>query len=379
MRAYGEDRPQRLAGRFVRLDVDVDRVENAALVERLGWEGRLPAFLVVDPRSGDVVLRMLGKAATAADVSALVAEGRLAIAGRRGADAIAAEAERSAGANDVARAAAEYRRAMETADLSWPGRDRAAANLVLLLSVWDGPGCAREARALSPRMSPGRARATVAFTGLDCATALPKDAPERAAMADLEPATRAALDDPGLHVETRLNMLSSLAWARDAADDREGRRRSAEAYWAVVSETYARAADGPGRAALAYHLAVAAMAADDPGRAIPLLARARAEAPGDFEVSYWLARMLRDAGRLDEALPESIHAVDVAYGPRRLRAWDLHADVLGRKGDRAGERAALEAAIAYASALPKDAMRRPREQALLGRVTSHLAKVPPTP
>ncbi len=379
MRAYAEDSPQRHAGRFVRLDVDVDRIENAPLVERLGWEGRLPTFLVVDPRSGEAVLRLIGKTATATDLEAFVEEGRAAIAGRRGADALAAQAERAAAANDVARAAGEYRRALETADASWPGRDRAISNLVLLLSVWDGAGCAREAHALFSRMSPGRPRASVAFTGLDCATALPEGAPERAAIPDLEAATRAALDDLGLHVETKLNMLSSIAWARDAASDREGKRAAAETYWTFVADAYGRAPDPPSRAAYAYHLAVAAMAADDPMRAVSLLARVRSETGDDFEVSYWLARMLRDGGRLDDALLEADHGLEVAYGPRRLRAYDLRADLLGRKGDRAGERATLEAAMAYAASLPEDAMRRPREKALLARVQSHLAKLPPRP
>lgn len=89
--------------------------------------------------------------------------------------------------------------------------------------------------------------------------------------------------------------------------------------------------------------------------------------------------MLRDAGRLDEALLEADHGLGVAYGPRKLRAYDLRADVLGRKGDRAGERATLEAAIVYATSLPQDSMRRPRERALLARVTSRLAKVSPSP
>lgn len=318
---------------------------------------------------------MLGKTARAEELRAFVAEGRAAISGRRGADSVAERAEREAAANRPATALAAYREALERGGPSWPGGERTIGNLVLMLSVWDWAACASEARALFPRMDRGPARAGVAFTGLDCALALPRNAPERAAIPELEEDTRAALADPGLHVETRMNMLSSLAFARDDAGDAAGKRSRAETYWSLVADAVAGAPDAASRAAHSMHVAVAAMAAEDPARAIPLLRRASEEVAGDFEILYWLARMLRDAGTIDDALATAERAVAAAYGPRKLRAYDLQAGVLGRKGDRAGERAMLEAAIAYAGSLPEDVLRRPRERRMLDRVKGHLAEV----
>jgi Flp pilus assembly protein TadD len=63
--------------------------------------------------------------------------------------------------------------------------------------------------------------------------------------------------------------------------------------------------------------------------------------------------------RLDDALAANGRALQLAYGPRKLRVLTQRATILERRGDKAGARAALEEAIAFAGTLPAS-QRNPR-------------------
>ena len=54
----------------------------------------------------------------------------------------------------------------------------------------------------------------------------------------------------------------------------------------------------------------------------------------------------------DDALAAVDRALGKVYGPRALRLYDLKADLQRKKGDRAGARQTLTAALAVARALP---------------------------
>ncbi|HET9596312.1 MAG TPA: thiol reductase thioredoxin, partial [Anaeromyxobacteraceae bacterium] len=83
-----------------------------------------------------------------------------------------------------------------------------------------------------------------------------------------------------------------------------------------------------------------------------------AELPGDYDPPYRLAMAAREAGRLDEALAAVDRALALGYGARKLRMYALKASVQERQGDRAGQRATLEAGVAYARGLPPGQLRR---------------------
>jgi predicted negative regulator of RcsB-dependent stress response len=56
--------------------------------------------------------------------------------------------------------------------------------------------------------------------------------------------------------------------------------------------------------------------------------------------------------RYDDALDATTRALGRAYGPRKLRLWSLDADILLAKGDDAGAKKALRAALDFARTTP---------------------------
>src|SRR5512132_1561459 len=128
MRAYvlPDARLVKLAGRFVRLDVDTERPASAAFVERFPIDA-WPTLLVIDPATEAVVVRWAGTA-TAAQVERLALDGERAIrAGQASrADAALARADRLLGERRHAAAAEAYRAAVVAAAPGWSGRERDA-------------------------------------------------------------------------------------------------------------------------------------------------------------------------------------------------------------------------------------------------------------
>ena len=95
----------------------------------------------------------------------------------------------------------------------------------------------------------------------------------------------------------------------------------------------------------------------EPERALPALQQSERDLPDDYNPPARQALIYREMGKLDEAIAASRRALDKAYGPRKLRIYDVLADVQTKKGDAAAARATLEEALRFAESLP--ASRRP--------------------
>src|SRR5574340_1234692 len=122
MRAYvlTDARLRKLAGRFVRLDIDTEKPANAPFVERFPIDA-WPTLLVVDPATEAVVVRWAGTA-TAEQVERLARDGERAITARNAsrADAALAGADRLLGERRHVEAAAAYQEAVLAGGASWP-------------------------------------------------------------------------------------------------------------------------------------------------------------------------------------------------------------------------------------------------------------------
>ena len=81
--------------------------------------------------------------------------------------------------------------------------------------------------------------------------------------------------------------------------------------------------------------------------------------------------MYREAGRLDDALAAIERAFPKAYGPRKLRLYEIKASILARKGDVAAQRATLTEAVGYGRALPA----AQRAEKAVARVEGELKKL----
>ncbi len=343
-------RRMRRAGRFVWLSIDAEQPRNAAFLERFPIQS-YPTFLVIDPRSEEPILKWLGSA-SAAQLERLLSDAQL--RRRSGPEAILARADRAQAEGRVDDAVPDYLQALARAGPRWSRRPRAVESLVLALAGSDRQqGCAETARDEARRLPRGASFANVVATGLGCALAAPADAVWRpGALSALEPLAREAVALPGLLADDRAGLFDALVDARGAAGDERGAHALALRWWAFLEDDGRRAKSPEARAALDGMRVAAARACADPARALPALQASEKDLPADYNPPARRAALLLDLGRLDEARAAAERALRLAYGPRKLKLYQLAASVLERQGDHAGLAAALDEALAFAGTLP---------------------------
>lgn len=323
------------AGRFVWLSIDTENGKNAAFLERYPWEA-VPTFEVLDGKSERVAYRWIG----AVDAPELV----------RRFD----EAEHAFSQGGASAAASPASPDALVLELSMAGKNEECAQRALLLLT---------------TLPPAAARANVASTGLDCALGAPEDAPWRkAAVSTLEAAVREAVAYQGLLDDDRSGLYGTLVDARDRQNDDSGAKAEAVA-WLDWLDAQARSAPSvEARAALDGYRVSAALRAGAPERALVAIQASERDLPRDYNPPARLAIVLREMGRYDEALRESDRALAMAYGPRKLTILDARATIHEKKGDKAGAKAVLESAIAYAATLPESQ----RPKGMIARIKKRL-------
>lgn len=357
---FTDARLGRLAGRFVWLEVNSEEERNAAFLEQFPIDA-WPTLFVIDPSTTEVVVRWTGSSGAAQLERILLDAERSSRAPRDPAAAALARADRLNGSGDAAGAEAAYRDALARGGPSWARRPRAVESLVMLLSL-KGPRdrCAETARREAPSLPRGPSFANVVSSGLWCALELPDDDPARAsALAALEPLGREALDLAGLLADDRAGLFEAMTSAAGARGDDEGARAMAERWWAFLEREAKRAPTPEARAALDTSRLSAAIALDDPGRALPALLASQRDLPRHLDSPYRLAAVYRLLGRHDEALAANERALALTSGPRRLRVYQQRAAIAEARGDADVARRALEEALAFEEKLPA-AQRSPR-------------------
>jgi tetratricopeptide (TPR) repeat protein len=347
----------RLAGRFVWLEIDTEKKQNAAVKKRLGVPA-LPTYFVVDPVSEQVTLRWVG-GFTVAQLERLLDDGVAAVrggAGRSGADDALARADRLYGEGRDSLAVLAYREALALAPPGWPQYARVIEALLFAL---DRTGAYAAAAGLAseayPRVRGTASGANVAGSGLAAALLLPDSAPQRGALvAAFEAEVREVLADNTLGIadDDRSGLYLGLLGARRDAKDEEGAKRVAMAWSAFLEGAAARAKTPEQRTVFDSHRLSAYRELGQIERAIPMLEAAERDLPGDYNPPARLATAYLWMSRWDEALAPSDRALAKAYGPRKLGIYSTRSDIFSGKGDRDAARRTLEAAIAYADALP---------------------------
>jgi len=336
MRAYVLTDPSLapLADRFVWLAVDTDKDDNADFTRR--FPNRVwPTLWVVDPETGAPTMKWEGTATAPELVSLLGTVGS-------GAGGAFQEATLALARGDRAAAERGYKVAMAS---STADRPRAVEALVGLLGVRkDHAACAELAVAQHASLPPGTSRAVVLASGLSCA----RDAKLPAAVTALsEAAERVAGEaDPRTAVDDRSALYEELVETRQESGDVAGARALARTWASMLEEEAARAPSSQARAVFDAHRLSAYLAAEEPDRALEMLAHSERDFPSDYNPPARLARAYLAAHRLEEARAAVERAAARVYGPRSLRVFALAADVAEARGDRVAERAALEAALA---------------------------------
>jgi tetratricopeptide (TPR) repeat protein len=347
----------RHAGRFVWLEIDTEKKQNAALKKRLGVPA-LPTYFVMNPVSEQVTLRWVG-GFTVAQLERLLDDAVAEVrggAGRSGADTVLARADRLYGDGRDSLAVLAYREALALTPPGWPQYSRVVEAMLFALDrTGDYAAEAELAREAWPRVRGTASGANVAGSGLGAALSLPDSAAERAALVDaFEDAVREVLADTALGIadDDRSGLYLGLLGARQDAKDEEGAKQVATEWSAFLEGAAARAKSPEQRTVFDSHRLSAYRELGQIERAIPMLEAAERDLPGDYNPPARLATAYLWMKRWDEALAPSDRALAKVYGPRKLGIYSTRADIFSGKGDREAARRTLEEAIAYADALP---------------------------
>jgi len=355
MRAYvlPDARLARLAGRFVRLDIDTEKPRNAPFVEKFPIDA-WPSLLVLDPTTEQVVLRWAGTA-TVSQIERLALDAERALRAERvsKADGALARADRLMGERRHAEAAAAFREALQAGGKGWAGRERAGEALVQALSFAGDPSpCTAAAREVLPRLAPGAAAARAAAMGLACAREVEDEAERTAALDALEPLARRAQGAKGVLADDRSWLYDELSQTRSARGDEAGAKALARRWLAFLEAEAGRAPTPLSRSSFDGPRLQAAIRAEEPARVLPALLASERDLPGEFVPPTNLGVLYLELGRPKDALAAAERALARAEGPRRIRVLVLKAQAEGAGGDRAAARATLERALSEAAALP---------------------------
>ena len=351
MKAYVFSDPalKKQARRFVWLSIDTEKERNAPFLAKYPIEV-WPTLMVVDPAREQAVLRWPGSV-NVVQLGKLLDDGERAARG----DGELARADRLLAEGKKPEAAAAYRAAL--ANLPADKRPRAIESLLGALQMaHDTDGCAKAGVELVPAMPRGPSFANAVSIALSCAGEGKGEA-RKAALATLEPLGDEAVKLPGLLADDRSGLYETMVDLRDEAGDAAGKKAVAARWLAFLESEAAKAPDIEKRAAFDPHRVNAALALGEPLRVEAELKQSERDLPGDYNPAARLALIYRAAGRLDDSLAAVDRALGKVYGPRAMRLYDLKADVQLKKGDRAGAKKTLEAALVAARALPVEQRR----------------------
>ena len=363
-----------LAERVVLVELDTDKPENAAFLEKYTvsvW----PTFFVIDPASGEATGLWPGSASVN-EFRGFVEDGLAAHRGegcRSGfARARLCGGEGQAGRPATTAGAAEGLRAR---------RREGAGRLAAAQRSTDGLAVLAVAGRSSSRVRAGRPRAPGRGEGRRGAGRLRRD-PARlrrrsAGRPTPRPRTRKrsracsefTADPPAdASADDRADAWNILSYAlADAGDEAGARSRRRNSAWRCSRRPLAGIEDPLLAQTFDYARAQAYVALDRGDEAVKMLEAREKELPNSYEPPARLASALSKMEKLPEALVAVDRAIAKSYGPRQLLYVKQKADIQGRMGDHAGQVATLKQEVAGYEALAKGHARpegaRGREEA----------------
>ncbi|MBK7857337.1 MAG: thioredoxin family protein [Archangiaceae bacterium] len=350
---------QRADKRFVFLAIDTEREQSAAFLEKYPVDN-WPTLFIVDPQREQAVLKWLGTA-TVEQLEKLLDDGeRAARASGPAQDPLTLLAEADRLYAERKDATAAYRAALAALPQDHPRRARAVESLINSLYGRDPQQCATAGAELAPALPRGPSFVNAVVLSLSCASSAPVGAPWRAgAIATLEPLAEEALGLPGILADDLSGIFELLVDLRSERRDQDGAQQLALRWLSFLEAEAAKAPSPAARAVFDPHRVGAAVAAKQPLRAEAALLQSEKDLPHDYNPPARLGIIYREAGRLDDALAAINRAFPKAYGPRKLRLYEIKSSIYARKSDVAAQRATLEEAVSYGKALP--AAQRPEK------------------
>ena len=339
-----------LAGRVVLVQLDTDKPENAAFLEKYTvsvW----PTFFVIDPDSGEATGLWPG-AASVNEFRGFVEDGLAAIEAKD-ADpespvrlAVSAKSRQATG--DWAGAAKDFARAVEKAPADWPRRSESLMGWLFSLSqAGQASECVRVGNAHLAEVKGAAVPADYAATLLGCAGEA-QDAAAKAARTAAVARLREFTANPpaDASADDRSDAWNILSYALADLGDEAGARHAQEQRLAVLEQAVAGVQDPLLAQTFDYARAQAYVALDRGDEAVKMLEARERELPNSYEPPARLASALAKMERLPEALVAVERAIAKSYGPRQLLYVKQKADIQLRMGDRAGQIATLQQEVA---------------------------------
>jgi thioredoxin-like negative regulator of GroEL len=338
--------------RFVFLSLDTEKARSAAFLVKYPVD-HWPTLFVIEPAKEQAVLKWVGTC-TVEQLEKLLDDGeRAAHAGGAAEDPLALLAEADRRYAERKDATEAYRAALTALPKDHPRRPRAVESLINSLYGKNPAECAAVGVDLAPSLARGPSFVNAVVLSLTCATSMDEASTARAqAISTLEPLAEEAVTLGGILADDRSGIYELLVELRTERKDDDAAKAMALQWLGFLEGEAARAATPAARAAFDPHRVNAAMAAKEPLRAEAPLLQSEKDLPDDYNPPARLALIYREAGRLDDAMAAIDRAFSRAYGPRKLRLYEIKASILAKKGDVAAQRTTLEEAAAYGKALP---------------------------
>lgn len=341
--------------------LDTEKPSSAVFLEKYPVDV-LPTLFFIDPKKGQLLFKWLG--------STDETQMRGLLEAARGGSGVVTEADGLFAAGHAQEAAQKYLMGLKGASQS---QGRAVLSLLSALTVAKSfDACARTAVERFGSLEGSDERANGLTWGLGCAVELPPS-PERTQAVDaLSKAARGLLESKGLDA-VLADDVSGLYEQLVESYGREARAEEAEALareWLEYLDGQADKAETPAaRAVFDPHRVAAALVAKVPEKMVEPLQRSEKELSKDYNPPARLAVVLRELGRLDEALAAADRAVaKCAGGPRKLRLLDTKISILEKQGKLDAKKKVLGEMVAHARRLPRAQMSPGRIAALEKRL-----------
>ncbi len=155
-----------------------------------------------------------------------------------------------------------------------------------------------------------------------------------------------------LSADDRSALYGLLFDAREQAKDEAGARAISRQWVDYLDGVAAGLQDPEQRTALDPNRLSAYQAAGEIEKAIPMLEQSEKDFPKDYNPPARLALVYLKLKKYDEALAASDRALELVYGPRRVRVLEVRADIYAGRGDAAAARKTLQEALTFAEELP---------------------------
>ncbi len=381
--------------RFVWLEIDTDRPENAPVVAALPidiW----PTFYVVTPAAEGVKvqarhieapsiaqLRELLEQGEQAHLASMAKDGEL---DRTSPLGMVQAGDAAVASGDFGVADEWYGKALKAAPPDWSrGPATLTKQLRAKLKKGDLAGCAeigmsqvlRAAQGMSPQLN------LFAQMASQCAETL--DRPRaRLLLGRLGEALRKVVDAPdsALSLDDQSDALRILREMAIELEDTASARSYAIRQRDLLDRAVAQAKTARERMTHNWPRADVYVYLGEAEKIIPDLERSVSELPKEYDPPARLAWVQSQLGQHDKALATADKALALVYGPRKASVLRLIAEIHKNKGDLEAERKARQAVIDHLKSLPaghKDDERIEQSEAELAAVGQKTAAAPKAP